>query len=146
MRVWAALTIVAVAAIGGTLVAGDPRTGAFAALRMPAWSPPLWAWLAIGLLYYAMMVTVLVRAGQGLALVLLLLVLAGNEGWNVFLFRLGRTDLAFWTLWPFLLLVLIAAWACGRRDRLSGALLLVYALWLGFDLAWTAALVRLNPA
>ncbi len=106
------------AAIGGSLLAGDPRTGAFAALRMPAWSPSLPAWIAVGLLYYAMMIAVLVRAGRGPALALPLLILTGNEGWSVFLFRLGRPDLAFRGLWPFFVVVLVAAWACGRLERL----------------------------
>lgn len=147
----AAILVVVVAALFGALLTGDPTTGPYTSLAKPAWTPPLYAWLLVGAMYYiGMIITsarLLLRRGNRYALgalVLMLLVLLANELWNVFLFRLGRADLAFYSLTPFAALVAAAGLMAWRVDRLAGTILFIYLAWLIFDFAWTYQLAQMN--
>lgn len=149
---WIAAIIIVVMAAGlGALIAGDPTTAPYAALAKPAWTPPLPAWFFVAAAYYVAMTVALARLLRRRdhrhaigALALLVLVLLANEVWNVFLFRMGRADFAFYSLFPFAALVLAAAWMSMRVDRVSGAILFIYSAWLLFDLAWTHQLAGMN--
>jgi tryptophan-rich sensory protein len=145
-----ALAVVSFALIGG-LIAGDPTTGPFEEMAKPDFSPNLGICIGIGIVYYIAMSEVLRRlfavgSDANPAILGVLSVLAANEIWNVLLFRLGRADLAFWSLWPFLGLVILTAELTRHHDRLAAMIILAYALWLGFDIYWAHSLAGLNPA
>jgi tryptophan-rich sensory protein len=147
----AAIVVVAVAALLGAFLTGDPTTGPYTSLSKPVWTPPLYAWLLVAATYYIGMIVafgrLLLRREQRHAiggLVLMLIILVANELWNVFLFKLGRPDLAFYSLFPFAALVAVAASVSLRADRLVGIILFIYLAWLIFDFAWTYQLASMN--
>ncbi|MFG1828131.1 tryptophan-rich sensory protein [Microbispora bryophytorum] len=70
-----------------------------------------------------------------------IVVIVANETWNAVFFGLRSTLAGFIGMLAFtapLSALIIAA----RDDFVSLALLLVYALWVVYDIAWTAALWR----
>ncbi|MEL6871475.1 MAG: tryptophan-rich sensory protein [Pseudomonadota bacterium] len=146
-----AVLIVLLAAIGGVLITGDPTVGPYALLRQPEWAPTLTGWMTVAAVYYVAVLFIVARLlqrmnepGATLALSLVLLVLIGNEIWNVTLFQFGRPDLAFYALFPFGGLVLAAAVAAGRVDLVSSMIMAAYLGWVGFDMVWTRELMELN--
>lgn len=142
-----AAAIVFAFAVLGALISGDPNTGPYSAMLQPKIAPPLWGWLTIASLYYTGAVVIITRLwnGKGAALAAILLVLLSNELWNVFLFQMGRADYAFYALLPFAALVIVAQRLCMRRDRLLGVFMILYGLWVIFDLVWAWQLMGLNP-
>lgn len=147
----AALGAVSLMAVLGGLLSGDPRTGAYAHMDKPSFTPTLFQWMAVGLAYYcgALLVSGRLlhrrrRPGARLAIVAVGVVLLLNELWNLFLFRLGNVGLAYFSLFPFAIAVLAAATASWRVDRPSSAALFAYLAWLGFDLWWAYQLTQLN--
>ena len=82
--------------------------------------------------------------GAPMALGLFLAQLALNLGWSVLFFGMQRPDLALveiLILWPLILATLIAFW---RIDRIAGALLVPYLLWVAFAIYLNAGIVWLN--
>jgi len=82
--------------------------------------------------------------GAPIALGLFLAQLALNLGWSVLFFGMQRPDLALaeiLILWPLILATLIAFW---RIDRIAGALLVPYLLWVAFAIYLNAGIVWLN--
>lgn len=82
--------------------------------------------------------------GAPVAMGLFLAQLALNLGWSVLFFGIQRPDLALveiLILWPVILATLIAFW---RIDRIAGALLLPYLLWVAFAIYLNAGFVYLN--
>ena len=149
MRWFYSLVVVFGFAVLGVFVSGNPTTGSYGKLAQPAISPPLWGWMIVAACYNAMMVVILSRLWRErrqhiVAISAVLAVLLSNELWNVFLFRLNRPDLAFWTLFPFAALVVFTTWRCFRADRVSGGLMLFYCFWLVFDLVWARHLMIIN--
>lgn len=71
-------------------------------------------------------------------------VMIADAFWNYLLFRRKRFDWAFWYLFPYTLLVIIAVFAVFDIDRIAGILMACYLAFLPYDFAWTRALVRLN--
>jgi tryptophan-rich sensory protein len=68
----------------------------------------------------------------------------GHEAWNAAFFGLRSTLGGFAGILAFtvpLITVMIAA----RDDRVSLALLALYAAWVAYDIAWTFALWRHDP-
>ncbi|PRC44749.1 hypothetical protein C6A85_98650 [Mycobacterium sp. ITM-2017-0098] len=142
-----ALPVIAAAVVGNAFVGGKSLQW-FAGLRRPAMQLPMPGFYAVGLTYYAVMGVVIHRSvihrdGQsyGLAMV----VLGGNELWNVLLFGLRSPRAAFLGILTFLVpLVLLQVSVSG--DRLSRTALAPYTAWVVcYDLPWTYQLWRLNP-
>ena len=82
--------------------------------------------------------------GAPVAMGLFLAQLALNLGWSVLFFGIQRPDLALveiLILWPVILATLIAFW---RIDRIAGALLVPYLLWVAFAIYLNAGFVILN--
>ena len=82
--------------------------------------------------------------GAPVAMGLFLAQLALNLGWSVLFFGIQRPDLALveiLILWPVILATLIAFW---RIDRIAGALLVPYLLWVAFAIYLNAGFVYLN--
>lgn len=124
----------------------------YEALAKPAWNPPNAIFGPVWSLLYALMGVaawlVWRRGGfkrAGAALGLFAVQLGLNALWSYLFFGLHRIDLAFFevlVLWSLILIVAVLFW---REDRLAGALMLPYLLWVGFASILNFVLWRLNP-
>lgn len=147
----ALLTCALFATAGGVLV-GDALGSWFGALEKPPFLVPLPVFFAVGGLYYLGAGVVLYRVLTRLrgrarrrTFWAVVGVLALNEAWNALFFGLRSTLAGFLGIAVFLV-ALGALWVLlARLERGSSYLILPYALWVVYDLAWTYALWRLNP-
>jgi len=144
-----AFLICALAAGFEALCAGRDPMGRLRALRQPAWSPPNWLWVLIGIAWYGICFAALVRllpfwpAGKAPVVLLVLLMLA-NAAANFPAFRMGRLDLALAFFAPYWLLLAAFLWAACPLDRLTCVLFGVYAAYQPYAAAWGWALWRMN--
>lgn len=146
-----AALVTIVAAIGGAVTA-PAIPGWYAGLAKPAWTPPDAAFPIAWSLLYALMALALWRLwdrvppspAQRRAILLFLVQLALNAAWSPVFFGLRA---------PFagllVILALVAALAAALRaafavDRLAGALLVPYLLWVCYATALNGAIVALN--
>jgi translocator protein len=135
------------AAVLGNIFIGADAMKWFTQLRSPAMQLPLRGFMVVGGLYYASIGTVLYRnaaTGNQRAYRLALLVLAGNELWNVALFGRRSPRAGFLGVLGFtvpLSLLQIAV----RDDKMSVVALSPYTAWvIGYDIPWTYQLWRHN--
>lgn len=136
------------AAIGSLFTPGAWYDG----LTKPSWTPPSWVFAPVWSILYAMMGVAAWRVweqrGMGRvrpALVLFVVQLALNAAWSWLFFGVRSPALAgieILFLWAALGATVLAFW---RVDRLAGALLLPYLLWVGFAAVLNFRLWRLNP-
>lgn len=144
----AALICVAAAAVEGLCAGRDPM-GQLKAWRQPSWSPPPWVWVLIGLAWYGICFTGLVRLlpfwpeHQLPALLLASLMLA-NAAANVPTFRMRRLDLAFFFFFPYWVLLGAFLWSAGALDRVTCALFGFYAAYQLYAVVWAYRLWRMN--
>ena len=139
---------IAAAALEGLCAGRDPM-GQLKALRQPSWSPPTWAWVLIGIGWYAICFVALIRLlplwpGEPFPLILLLKLMALNALANIPMFRMRRLDLAlafFAIYWPVLAAFL---WFVSPLDRLTFGLFAVYSVYQVYALAWGYQLWRMN--
>ena len=138
---------VAAAVLGNAFIGQDAMRW-FKALRRPAMQLPMTGFMAIGGRYYASIGTVLYRSAMRRddhAYRMALVVLAGNELWNVALFGRRSTRGGFLGILAFtvpLSLLQISV----MDDRISGLALTPYTAWvIGYDIPWAYQLWRLNP-
>ena len=148
--VTALLICVAAAAFEGMCAGRDPM-GKLRALRQPSWSSPNWLWVLIGIAWYVICFTALVRLlphwpDHKAPVLLLAALMLANGAANLFQFRLGRLDLAFLFLFPYWLLLAAFLWAACPLDRLTCGLFAVYAGYQLYAAAWGYSLWRMNPA
>ena len=143
---WLAASFAA-AALGAVATRQAPEF--YAQLARPDWAPPGWLFGPVWTVLYALMGIAAWRvwrkAGFGSALYLFLAQLALNALWSwlFFAWRLGAAAFAeVVVLWA-LIAATLAAFL--RIDRLAGALLLPYLLWVSFACALTYAVWRANP-
>jgi benzodiazapine receptor len=135
------------AAVLGNALIGKEAMGWFRQLKAPRMQLPLPAFGVVGAVYYLELGVVLYRAHRNddrRVRRLALLVLAGNELWNVSFF--GRRDprAGFLGIVAFLA-PLLALQKAVVPDRPSVLALTPYTLWvIGYDLPWTFRLWRLN--
>lgn len=146
-----ALAICALAAAFEALCAGRDPMGQLKTLRQPGWSPPNWAWVLIGLAWYGICFTGLVRLlpywpAQKAPVLLLGALMLANAAANLPLFRMRRLDLAFAWCFPYFLLFAAFMSAACPLDRPTCALFALYALYLPYAAAWGWALWRMNRA
>lgn len=117
-------------------------------LRKPRLQLPLPAFAVVGAVYYLQLGTVLYRAylnGDRSARNRALLVLAGNELWNVAFFARRSPRNGFAGVLVFLG-PLLALQRSVASDPPSVVALTPYTLWvIGYDLPWFYRLWRLNP-
>ena len=142
--VTAAVTVIA--AVLGNLLIPKPALDWFRDLSWPRWMVPYSAFIGVGVTYYLVMATVLYRAldrGDTSAAVWAIVVIAANEAWNAVFFGLRSTLGGFLGILAFAvpLTVLLSA---VEEDGLSFALLVAYAAWVVYDVAWTFVLWRTN--
>lgn len=141
------------AALGGVLV-GDSLGDWYEDLRKPWFLVPLPVFYFVGAAYYALFAVVLYRTltqvegrrAKAVCLSLALAVMLSNELWNYFFFGLRSTLAGFVGIVVFLAPLTALLLALLRHERPSAALLVVYYIWVLYDVAWTLGLWRLNPA
>lgn len=139
------------ALFGGVLV-GEGLGAWYEALEKPWFLVPLWAFYAVGVLYYLAFAVVLYRIlvhiedwrARRICLALVLCVMLSNELWNYFFFGLRSTLAGFLGVALFLVPLSALIFALYKHERLSARLLAPYYLWVLYDLAWTFELWRLN--
>lgn len=142
-------------AVTGVLLAGEGWQEWYEELDKPSWLMPLWAFFPVAALVYALGVFLLYRINsraQGNSrmmrwwlLTLTVLMLVGNEVWN-YLF-LGRQSvnggfLGMLLFAPIVGALWLALWRAGRQ--IEWLLLTPYLVWIGYDIAWTFEIWRLN--
>jgi translocator protein len=135
------------AAIGSQFMPGEW----YAQLRKPDWNPPNSVFGPVWTILYAMMAVAgwLVWKERGFdgaraALMLFVGQLALNTAWSWLFFGLERADLAFAdivVLWLAILATIVAFW---RINRVAGALLIPYLLWVSFAAALNFTIWRMN--
>ena len=121
-------------------------------LSQPDWAPPPWLFGPVWTVLYAMMAVsawLIWRAGgfrgNRNALLLFFLQLTFNALWSwlFFAWQLGAAAFAdIILLWLLIVATLVSFW---RVNRLAGALLVPYLLWVSFASALNYALWQLNP-
>lgn len=147
-EVVAGLLPVATAATLGNAFVGRTSLAWFQTLRRPRMQLPLPAFLAVGAAYYVVMGVVTTRAAlrsDRPAYRLALVVLAGNELWNVALFGRRSPRAGFLGMLAFLVPLGLLQ-AAVRGDRTSAAALGGYTAYVvAYDVPWSYRLWRLNP-
>lgn len=140
---------VAAAAFEGLCAGRDPLVQ-LKATRQPSWSPPSWVWVLVGIAWYAICFTALVRLlplrpASAAPIVLLVILMLANGGANVLQFRMKRLDLAFFFLAPYWMLLASFLWAACPLDSLTCGLFALYAAYQLYAAAWGYRLWKMNP-
>ena len=135
------------AAVLGNAFIGRDSLRWFQGLRSPAMQIPLSGSVAVGSLYYVSIGTVLHRSAARLdrrSYSLALVVLVGNELWNVTLFGRRSTLGGFLGILGFAVPLTLLQLSV-KGDRVSTAALAPYTAWVfGYDVPWSYLLWRLN--
>ena len=147
-----AIALCAVSALAEGLLAGRDVKGRFAALRLPRYSPPLWAWGLIGLLYYAVCFVVLHHVlgepVQGprwfVTLGSVLVMMAVNAGRNYVFFRARDLRASFIVNVAYNLLAVVVFVLLASSARSIAAVFLPYLLYLTYATGWMHQLWRAN--
>lgn len=151
-RVWLGLAawigITALAALIGTQFG----TGAwYEALEKPDWTPPNAVFGPVWSVLYLMMAIAAWRVwrragfdGARPALAMYLVQLALNAAWSALFFGAHEIALALidiMALWLAIAATLVLFW---KHDRIAGALLVPYLLWVGYASALNGAILAMN--
>ena len=123
----------------------------YARLVKPSWNPPSWLFGPVWSVLYAMMAVAAWLVwreggwtGQKWALSLYLIQWVLNALWTPIFFGMHRPDLAFAEILVLDVAVLATLITFWRAKRLAGALLLPYAVWVGFATLLNYTIWRLN--
>jgi tryptophan-rich sensory protein len=147
-RPFRAVTPVAAAAVLGNAFVGRRSMEWFASLRRPKIQLPMPGFYAVGGTYYLLMSVVVHRAlasGDKDSYRRAMIVLAGNELWNLLFFGRRSTRSGFLGIVAFTV-PLLRLQASVATDPVSTLALSPYSLWvIGYDIPWTYQLWRLNP-
>jgi tryptophan-rich sensory protein len=146
-RLSRAVVPIATAALLGNAFVGRRSMEWFASLRRPKIQLPMPGFYAVGGIYYLLMLVVVHRAmasddkdSYRRAMV----VLAGNELWNLLFFGRRSTRAGFLGILAFAV-PLLRLQASVATDPVSTLALSPYTLWvIGYDIPWTYQLWRLN--
>jgi tryptophan-rich sensory protein len=147
-----ALAACAVAAVSEGLLSGSEVGARFSELVLPSFSPPLWTWAIIGVLYYALFFFLLnsllgSRPTPTLTLGALLLVtilLAANATWNWLFFRERELWLSTAFFAPYAAVALTLAVVLFRLRSPMFRWYLLYLAYLAYAAWWGISLWRLN--
>ena len=135
------------AAVLGNIFIGQDDLRWFKQLRRPAMQLPMTGFMAVGGLYYASIGTVLYRSAARRELRAYrraLVVLAGNELWNVTLFGRRSTRGGFMGILAFTVPLALLQTSV-MEDRVSRLALSPYTAWvIGYDIPWAYQLWRRN--
>ena len=144
-----AFAICAAAAGFEAWCAGKDPMAELRKLRQPAWAPPVWVWIVIGIAWYAACFTALARllpyaATRPVPVVLLIVLMFANGAVNLLQFRLRRLDLALLSFPPYWVILGAFLFTVWPLDRTTAVLFSIYAGYQGYAVAWGYALWRLN--
>jgi tryptophan-rich sensory protein len=149
---WTAAAITAAvtvaAATAGNLLIPKAALNWFRALDRPRWLVPFPVFIAVGVVYYVLIGTVLYRAldrHDTATVTWSIVMITANEAWNAAFFGLRSTLGGFAGILAFTV-PLAGLLLSAHDDGLSLALLALYAVWVGYDIAWTYALWRRSDA
>lgn len=127
--------------------------GWYAEAAKPFWTPPAWVFAPIWTVLYAIMALAawLVwrqRGWQGarIALSLFFLQLGLNVLWPILFFALKLTGWASLEILLLLLVILATIWRFDRHSRIAAALLLPYAVWIGYAASISVAVWAMMPS
>jgi translocator protein len=146
------LSICALAATAEGILSGKRPMQVLATLRLPRFTPPQWAWIVIGLFYYAIGLIVLAHLLQMdgtdrlqySAIVLMIVLLGLNGLFNYLLFRLRNLLAAFVFFIPYDLIAVALQICLFRLDIRAGYIFAPYVVYLVFANVWGYQLWRLN--
>jgi len=146
-----ALVICLLAVIAEGLLAGGNVREHLRQIKQPRASPPMWLWIAIGLAYYIICYTILLRLFapgrdgiRNVALGLVIVILAANAFWNYLFFR-AKNFLACLVLSAgYGILVVVLLMMLAKIDRPSAFVLLPYVAYLGYAGRLQFSIWRLN--
>ena len=121
------------------------------ALNRPAWTPPSWVFGPVWTVLYLLMGIAawriwLKHGFADRALVLFLVHLILNAAWTWLFFgmhMLGVAAFEIVVLWAMILALVVMFW---QRDRLAGALLVPYFLWVTYASTLSIGFAMMNPA
>ena len=118
-------------------------------LRQPRWSPPSFVWILIGLFWYTICFTALVRLlprseQHAMSVWLLIGLMAANAGANVPQFRMRRLDIGFLYLLPYWVLLAAFMWSVQHVDAMTLALFGIYSAYQLYAAAWAWNLWQMN--
>ena len=152
---WAMVTVPAIVLIGslsGLLSNSGYGNRWFAALDLPAITPPGWVFAIVWPLLYvclglslAMVLHARGAKGRGFALLLFFVQLVANFAWSPLFFGAHQVSQAFWVIVAMYVAAIATTVAFGRIRSTAAWLLLPYLLWLGFASALNFSIDRLNP-
>jgi benzodiazapine receptor len=136
-----------VTAVGAALVY-SARDVWFDNLRRPAWGPPSWGFVAGSVVFYLAVGLagwrIGVRAPGSPALTLWVVQLGLSLGWTVLFFGLWVPTWALVEAAVLLVMAVLTILAAWPSTRLGAWLLVPYVAWIGFLMAFDAAIVALN--
>ena len=147
-----ALAICFVGALLEGLCAGLGVKKYLAQLKWPSFSPPLWAWYAIAVGYYAIVFVCAYRIlllpettpFRNAALTLLFAVVVLNAVWNLLFFQVKNLRATFIFSLSYSIVV-ISFWYCLLRfDSLAASVLGFYTAYLLYANVWGYRVWRLN--
>ena len=151
------VTAVAVCIAGALLeglCAGSGVKKYLGELRWPSFSPPLWAWYTIGVVYYVVVFVCAYRILQhpatepfrNAALTLLVGVVVLNAVWNVLFFRAKNLKATFVFSMCYSVVV-IGCWYClSQFDHLAAFVFGFYVTYLVYANVWGYRVWRLNSS
>ena len=134
------------------LCAGSGVKKHLAQLKWPSFSPPLWAWYAIAVVYYVIVFVCAYRILEyptttpfrNAALALLFTVVVLNAVWNVLFFRAKNLRATFLFSLSYSIVV-ITCWYCLLQfDSLATSVLGFYTAYLLYANVWGYRVWRLN--
>ena len=125
----------------------------FAKLRAPAYAPPTWLWVVIGVLYYVICFFVLFRilvhqgdkAARYFSLTLILVMMAINGIFNYTFFRLESLYHGRMTFKPYLPAVAALFVCLLRLEPVAAFVLIPYFFYLVFAMILIDKFLQLNP-
>lgn len=146
------LGICAIGAILEGVAAGSNVKPLFARLRFPPYSPPLWFWYIIGILYYSICFFIIYRilrdrSGSSLgyvALTLILVIMSFNAFWNYIFFRAQNLYWSFVSWIPYSLAATVLFVCLMQFDKVAASAFLPYLLYLVYAVWWGRGLWKLN--
>lgn len=133
------------------VLAGRGVRRRLAELRQPPYSPPFVVWMGIGLAYYVICFVLLSRLIGSVtsplrwwAVVLVLILMAGNAIWNLVFFRFRDIDAGVAVSAVYAALAVVLAIVLLWVDPVGAWVLLPYLVYLAYAAWWMLALRRLN--
>jgi benzodiazapine receptor len=141
------------AAAGIGALASVEASTFYASLTLPAWAPPAWLFGPVWTVLYGMMALaawlVWRKGGWELhraVLIVFVIQLVVNALWSWLFFALKQGALAFADILVLWILVAVTLTGFWKINRLAGALIVPYLLWISFAAALNFAVWQSNPS